>query len=97
MGERVRQAGDRAVPMLVDIHIHAAAEAFQALAALGEDEFAGPIAGTPANADWLAADVEIDFDPVVVENPELTGSLDRSPAIVGGLKPRTLSAMVAAN
>jgi predicted amidohydrolase YtcJ len=36
MGERVRQAGDRAVPMLVDIHIHAAAEAFQALAALGE-------------------------------------------------------------
>ncbi|WP_203072249.1 hypothetical protein [Falsiroseomonas ponticola] len=46
------------------------------------------IGGTPANADWLAADVEIDFDPVVVENPELTGSLDRSPAIVGGLKPR---------
>ena len=46
------------------------------------------IGGTPAAADWLAADVEIDFDPVVVENPELTGSLDRSPAIVGGLKPR---------
>jgi hypothetical protein len=46
------------------------------------------IGGTPANADWVAADCEIDFDPVVVENPELTGSLDRSPAIVGGLKPR---------
>lgn len=46
------------------------------------------IGGTPTNADWLAADVEIDFDPIVVENPELTGSLDRSPAIVGGLKPR---------
>jgi hypothetical protein len=46
------------------------------------------IGGTPANADWLAAECEIDFDPVVVENPELTGSLDRSPAIVGGLKPR---------
>jgi hypothetical protein len=46
------------------------------------------IGGTPVNADWLAADCEIDFDPVVVENPELTGSLDRSPAIVGGLKPR---------
>ncbi|MGG5819641.1 hypothetical protein [Falsiroseomonas sp. HW251] len=46
------------------------------------------IAGTPANADWLAADCDIDFDPVVVENTELTGSLDRSPAIVGGLKPR---------
>jgi hypothetical protein len=42
MGERVRQAGDGAVPMLVDIQIHAAAEAFQALAALGENEFAGP-------------------------------------------------------
>ena len=42
MGERVRQAGDKAVTMLVDIHIKAAAEAFQALAALNEDEFAGP-------------------------------------------------------
>lgn len=46
------------------------------------------IGGTPAAADWLAADCEIDFDPVTVENPELTGSLDRSPGIVGGLKPR---------
>jgi hypothetical protein len=46
------------------------------------------IGGTPTNADWLAADCEIDFDPVVVENPELTGSLDRSPGIVGGLRPR---------
>lgn len=42
MGERVRQAGDQAVPMLVEIHIRAAAEACQALTALGEDEFAGP-------------------------------------------------------
>jgi hypothetical protein len=46
------------------------------------------IGGTPAAADWLAAECEIDFDPVVVENPELTGSLDRSPGIVGGLRPR---------
>ena len=46
------------------------------------------IGGTPTAADWLAADCEIDFDPVTVENPELTGSLDRSPAIVGGLRPR---------
>jgi hypothetical protein len=46
------------------------------------------IAGTPVNADWLAADCEIDFDPITVENNELTGSLDRSPAIVGGLGPR---------
>jgi len=42
MGERIRQAGDQAVPMLVDIHIKAGAEACQALAALSEDEFAGP-------------------------------------------------------
>ena len=46
------------------------------------------IGGTPVTADWLAADCEIDFDPVTVENSELTGSLDRSPAIVGGLRPR---------
>ena len=46
------------------------------------------IGSTPAAADWLAADCEIDFDPITVENSELTGSLDRSPAIVGGLRPR---------
>ncbi|MBN8892603.1 MAG: hypothetical protein BGP12_09695 [Rhodospirillales bacterium 70-18] len=46
------------------------------------------IAGTPAAADWLAADCEIDFDPVVVENPELTGTLDKASGIVGGLRPR---------
>lgn len=42
MSERVCQAGDKAVGMLMDIHIKAAAEAFQALAALKEDEFSGP-------------------------------------------------------
>ena len=31
------------------------------------------IGGTPANVDWLAADCEIDFDPITVENNELTG------------------------
>ena len=46
------------------------------------------IGGTPVNADWLAADCEIDFDPITVENNELIGSLDRSPAIVGGMRPR---------
>jgi len=46
------------------------------------------IAGSPAAADFLAADIEVDFDPVVVENPELTGTLDRAPSIVGGLRPR---------
>lgn len=46
------------------------------------------IAGSPAAADWLSADIEVDFDPVIVENPELTGTLDRAPSIVGGLRPR---------
>jgi hypothetical protein len=45
------------------------------------------ISGTPAAADWVGADFEVDFDPVVVENPELTGTLDRAPSIVGGLRP----------
>jgi len=46
------------------------------------------IAGVPAATDWLSADLEVDFDPVVVENSELTGTLDRAPAIVGGVRPR---------
>lgn len=46
------------------------------------------IAGTPAAADWLAGDVDVDFDPILVDNPEMTGTLDRAPAIVGGLRPR---------
>lgn len=46
------------------------------------------IAGTPAAADWLAGDTQIDFDPILVDNPEQTGSLDRAPSIVGGLRPR---------
>ena len=46
------------------------------------------IAGTPAATDWIAADCEVEFDPVTVENPELTGTLDKAPAIVGGLRPR---------
>ena len=46
------------------------------------------IAGTPATTDYLAADCEVDFDPVVVDNPELTGTLDKAPSIVGGLRPR---------
>jgi hypothetical protein len=46
------------------------------------------IAGTPANVDWIGSDCQIQFDQSAVPNPELTGSLDRSPAIVGGLRPR---------
>lgn len=46
------------------------------------------IAGTPAAADWVAGDFQVDLDPQVIENPELTGTLDRAPAIVGGLRPK---------
>lgn len=46
------------------------------------------IGGTPANADWLGADCSVSFDQTAVPNPEMTGSLSRAPAIVGGLRPR---------
>jgi hypothetical protein len=46
------------------------------------------IAGTPANADWIGADCQVQFDQTAVPNSEMTGSLDREPAIVGGLRPR---------
>jgi hypothetical protein len=32
--------------------------------------------------------MEVQFDPTIIELPELTGSLDRAPSVVGGLKPR---------
>jgi hypothetical protein len=50
----------------------------------GTDAFGG----SSTSVDWLAADCEVDFDPIVVDNPELTGSLDKAPSIVGGLRPR---------
>lgn len=46
------------------------------------------IAGTPANVDWIGADCQVQFDQTAVPNSEMTGSLDRAPAIVGGLRPR---------
>lgn len=46
------------------------------------------IAGTPVAADWISGDFQVDFNPQVIDNPELTGTLDRAPAIVGGLKPQ---------
>jgi hypothetical protein len=46
------------------------------------------IGGTPANSDFIAADCEVDFDPQLIDNPELTGTLDKAPSIVGGLRPR---------
>ena len=46
------------------------------------------IGGTPVAADWIASEMEVQFDPTIIELPELTGSLDRAPSVVGGLKPR---------
>jgi hypothetical protein len=45
------------------------------------------IAGMPVAADWVAGDCQVTFHPSVSQNPELTGSLDRSSGIVGGLRP----------
>lgn len=43
MAEQIRQAGDQAVPMLVDIHLRASSEVIAALYALTkEDEDGGP-------------------------------------------------------
>jgi len=46
------------------------------------------IGGTPAAADWIASEMEVQFDPTIIELPELTGSLDKAASVVGGLKPR---------
>lgn len=46
------------------------------------------IAGTPVAADWIAGDFQVDLDPQVIENPELTGTLDRAPSIIGGMRPK---------
>ena len=46
------------------------------------------IGGSPATTDWLGAECQVQFDQNAVPNTEMTGSLDRSPAIVGGLRPR---------
>ncbi len=46
------------------------------------------IGGTPAAGDWIASEMEVQFDPTIIELPELTGSLDKATSVVGGLKPR---------
>ena len=46
------------------------------------------IGGTPAAADWIGSEMEVQFDPTIIELPELTGSLDKAASVVGGLKPR---------
>ena len=38
------------------------------------------IAGTPSASDWIASEMEVQFDPTVIELPELTGSLDKAAA-----------------
>jgi len=46
------------------------------------------IGGTPQSSHWIGADCQVQFDQTAVPNTEMTGSLDRAPAIVGGLRPR---------
>jgi hypothetical protein len=45
------------------------------------------IAGTPASGDWLQADCTIALNPVAIENPGYTGSLDTAVASIGGFRP----------
>jgi hypothetical protein len=49
----------------------------------GTDAFGG----TPGATDWIAGDCVVAFNPDVIQNAELTGSLDQAPSIIGGLKP----------
>lgn len=46
------------------------------------------IAGTPALADWIGSDCEVQFDPQVIDIPEYNGSLDKTAAVMGSLRPR---------
>lgn len=61
----------------------------KAAVAVKEETTAGTdaIAGTPASGDWLQADCEMALNPVLVENPAYTGSLDTAVASVGGFRP----------
>jgi hypothetical protein len=45
------------------------------------------IAGSPVAADFVGTNFEVAFSPDIVEIQEITGSLDRTAAIVGGLRP----------
>jgi len=71
--------------MSVDlVRLRNAAVAFKVETTAGTDV----IGGTPANADYIGADCSVSFDQSTVPNTEMTGTLDRAPAIVGGLRPR---------
>lgn len=48
---------------------------------------ADAMGGTPGGSDWFPGDLTVTFDQNASPNNEATGSLDSSPAIVGGLKP----------
>jgi hypothetical protein len=45
-------------------------------------------AGTVGSGDWIGSDCEVQFDPQVIDLPEYNGSLDRTAAQIGGLRPR---------
>lgn len=47
-----------------------------------------PMGGSPVAGDFIGSEVEVQFDPTIIELPELTGSLDKAASVVGGLKPR---------
>lgn len=46
------------------------------------------IAGSPVAADFIRGDCEVVFDQQTVPDPQLTGSLDNAPPVVGGMRPR---------
>jgi len=50
----------------------------------GLDAFGG---SPPALSDFIGGDFSVTFDQSTVQDPTLTGSLDKAPDIVGGLRP----------
>ena len=61
----------------------------QAAIAVGIETTIGTdiIDGTPASGDWLQGDCDFTYNPVLIENPGYTGSLDTAVASVGGFRP----------
>lgn len=50
----------------------------------GTDVFSGTVGA----GDWIGADCEVQFDPQVIDISEYNGSLDKTAAVVGALRPR---------
>jgi hypothetical protein len=61
----------------------------QAAIAVGIETTIGTdiINGTPASGDWLQGDCDFTYNPVLIENPSYTGSLDTAVASIGGFRP----------